>query len=82
IELLMHVLGGATQGCSGRILSLWLTLVQFTAYNICAQSFSGYIQLKPVEEWSVNSFREIVEAIETLMPENGVLQDASERMLE
>lgn len=82
IELLMHVLGGATQGCSGRILSLWLTLLQFTAYNICAQSFSGYIQLKPVEEWSVNSFHEIVEAIETLMPENGVLQDASERMLE
>lgn len=82
IELLMHVLGGAMQGCSGRIVSLWLTLVHFTAYNICVQSFSGDIQLKPVEEWNVNSFHEIVEAIEALMPENGVLQDASERMLE
>lgn len=82
IELLMHVLGGAAQGCSGRILSLWLTLVQFTAYNICAQSFSGYIRLKPVEEWNGNSFHDIVEAIETMMPENGVLQEASERMLE
>lgn len=82
IELLMHFLGGAMQGCSGRILALWLTLVQFTAYNICAQSFLGYIQLKPIEGWNGNSFHEIVETIEKLMPENGVLEEASERMIE
>lgn len=82
IGLLMHVLGGEIQGCSGRILALWLSLVQSTAYNICVQSFSGYIQLKPDEEWKDGSFHEIVKVIKRLMPEDGALEDASERMIE
>lgn len=84
IALLMHSVSNKTKGCSGRFLALWLTLVHFTAYNLCAQSFSdiGYINLKPVEEWNDNSFHEIVEAIKAMIPENGELEEACEQMME
>lgn len=84
IGYLMNEVADDRRRCSKHMLSLWLTLVQFTAYNICAKTLNRLYgnELLLIEEWDYDHFYDIVEAIKKLADETGNLKKASENMLE